>query len=73
MRLFHLPPAVLFEFVINVFVCAALAFVQKGNNAQSQCTETLIVLLGRCDTAEVGGGFSTEQRKPSVLLKCTLE
>lgn len=41
-----------------------LAFVQKGNHAQSACTETVIVLLGRCDTVEVGGGFCVEQRKP---------
>lgn len=30
---------------------------RKGNHAQSPCAETLIVVLGRCDTAEVGGGY----------------
>lgn len=51
----------LLEFVIDVFVCAALQYVQKGNNLQSSSTETLIVLLGCCNTAEVGGGFCIEQ------------
>lgn len=46
-----------FESVINGFVYAVLAFVQRGNHAQSQCTETVIVLLGHCDTAGVGGVF----------------
>lgn len=50
-----------FEFVINAFVYAVLAFVQKGNHAQSPCTETVIVLLGCCHTAEVGGGFCVMQ------------
>ena len=31
--------------------------MQKGSHAQSPCAETLIVLLGRCDRAEVGGDF----------------
>lgn len=33
-------PDPLFEFVIDVFVCAALQYVQKGNNLQSRSTET---------------------------------
>lgn len=75
MRLLQLPVAVrpLLEFVIDVFVCAALQYVQKGNNLQSRSTETLIVLLGCCNTAEVGGGFCIEQWKQSVWLNCALE
>lgn len=51
-----------FEFVIKAAVCACavLPFVQKGNRAQSPCTGTVIVLLGCCDTEEVGGGLCVE-------------
>lgn len=44
-----------FHFVTDVFVYAVLALVQKGKNAQSPCIDKVIILLGRCDTAEVGG------------------
>lgn len=50
-----------FESVINEFVYAVLAFVQRGNHAQSLRTKTVIVLLGHCDTAGVGGVFFSSE------------
>lgn len=49
-----------FEFIIKVFVYARLA---RGNSAPSPCTDTVIVLSGHCNTAEVGGGFVVEQQE----------
>lgn len=65
------------DFVISVFVCALLAVVQKGNHAQSPCTQTVIVVLGYCNTVEAGGVFFfvlffvTEQWGLCILLNCT--
>lgn len=34
--------------------------MQRGSCARSPCTETVIVLLGHCDRAEVGGGSAVK-------------